>query len=97
MLLRTSGARAPWYLAAFLALMPNVRADDVLSTSGFSECGNGTQDVSVQQFQLSFDRATKTLDFTVAGSSEVSQNVSAQVNVTAFGSVVYTKSFNPCE
>lgn len=48
---------------------------DVLSTSGFSECGNGVQDVTVSQFELSFDRATKELTFTVAGNSKVSENV----------------------
>jgi len=96
MLLRTSRSRAPLYLA-FLATISNVLAADVLSTSGFTQCGNGTQDVSVQQFQLTFDRNTQNLDFAVAGESKVSQNVTAQINVTALGNVVYTKSFNPCE
>jgi len=48
---------------------------DVLSTSGFSECGNGVQDVTVSHFELSFDRATKLLTFAVAGNSKVSENV----------------------
>jgi hypothetical protein len=50
-------------------------AADILSTSGFTECGNGPQDVTVSDFQLSFDRSTKELDFAVAGESKVSQNV----------------------
>jgi hypothetical protein len=61
--------------AAAIGLLSMAGAADVLSTSGFTECGNGPQDVTVSQFQLSFDRATKELDFAVAGESKVSQNV----------------------
>jgi spore coat protein U-like protein len=96
MLPRTSGAGTPLCLA-FLVWLKVVSAADVLSTSGFTDCGTGVQDVSVQQFHLAFDRSTKNLDFAVAGTSNVSQNVTAQINVTALGNLVYTKSFNPCE
>jgi len=92
-----------------LGFLAAVEAADVLSTSGFQECGNGTQAITVSQFELSFDRSTKELVFAVAGKSLVSQNVTgmaphccstdhpATINVTALGQVRYTNSFNPCE
>lgn len=60
---------------AALGLISTVSAVDVLSTSGFQDCGSGQQDVTVSQFHLSFDRNTKELDFIVAGNSKISQNV----------------------
>lgn len=58
-----------------LGFLAAVEAADILSTSGFQVCGNGTQDITVSQFELSFDRSTKELVFVVAGNSQVSQNV----------------------
>jgi hypothetical protein len=58
-----------------LGLITTVSAADILSTSGFQDCGNGEQDITVSQFHLSFDRNTKELDFIVAGNSKISQNV----------------------
>jgi hypothetical protein len=67
-----------WFSA--LALAGLAAGADVLSTSGFSECGNGAQDVTVSQFELSFDRDTKQLIFAVAGFSKVSENVTGTKN-----------------
>ena len=66
--------RASFWLGA-LGLIGLAAGADVLSTSGFSECGNGVQDVTVSHFELSFDRATKQLTFAVVGNSKVSENV----------------------
>ena len=60
---------------AVFGLITAVSAADILSTSGFQDCGNGEQDVSVSEFHLSFDKDTKELDFIVAGNSKISQNV----------------------
>ena len=60
---------------AALGLISTVSAVDILSTSGFQDCGNGQQDVTVSQFRLSFNKDTKELDFIVAGDSKISQNV----------------------
>jgi len=68
------GMDAPKILALFGCLAA-VGATDVLSTSGFQECGNGVQDVNVTQFRLSFDRESHELVFAVAGESKVSENV----------------------
>ena len=96
-----------WLVA--LGLLTAVEAADILSSSGFQVCGNGTQDITVTQFELSFDRSTNELVFAVAGNSQISQNVtgfrsslfsdllSATINVTALGQVRYSNSFNPCK
>lgn len=65
-------------LIAALGSLIGVTASDVLSTSGFQDCGSGVEEISVSQFHLSFDRITKELDFTVAGVSKVSQNVTGR-------------------
>jgi hypothetical protein len=66
--------RGVMWLAA-LGLITSASATDILASSGFQNCGNGTQDVSVSQFQLSFDRSTNELVFAVAGTSRVSEKV----------------------
>jgi hypothetical protein len=60
---------------AALGMLSIATATDILSTDGFQDCGTGVQDVTVTQFQLSFDRTTNELVFAVAGDSLVSQNV----------------------
>jgi len=62
-------------------LLSAVRAVDVLSTSGFQTCGNGTQDITVSQFKLSFDRSSNELIFAVAGNSLKSQNVVGSIQL----------------
>ena len=62
-------------IGVVLGFLSIVSATDVLTSSGFQECGNGTQDVSVSQFELSFDRSTSVLVFDVAGESLTAQNV----------------------
>jgi len=66
-----------WVYAAVISLgvVSGVRAIDVLSTTGFATCGNGTQDISVSEFDMSFDRTNNELNFAVAGDSLISQNV----------------------
>jgi hypothetical protein len=63
---------------AALGFLITVSATDVLSSSGFQTCGNGTQDVTVSNFQISFDRSTNELTFDVAGDSKVSQDVTGK-------------------
>jgi hypothetical protein len=61
--------------AAAGLLVTTVGAADILSSSGFQNCGNGTQDITVSQFELNFDRSSNVLTFAVAGNSKSSQNV----------------------
>jgi hypothetical protein len=71
--------RVSQYFIAFGVI--STVAADTLSTNGFTECGNGPQDVSVSQFQINFDRTTKEIVFAVAGTSKLSQNITGKVPV----------------
>jgi hypothetical protein len=77
-------------------LAGGVLGADILETSGFSSC-NANADVSVQKVDIKYNNEDKTVSFDVAGSSNKVQNVTAVLEVTAYGQTVYSNSFNPCE
>lgn len=82
-------------LLLFGTLPLGVLGSDVLQTNGFSTC-QANSDIQVNKLNISFNRATKKIDFDVAGTSQKSQNVTASMTVTAYGKQVYQKDFNPC-
>ena len=69
---------------------------DILRTNGFSTCLDN-KDVKVERVDIQYDRTTKVLTFDVAGSSARTQNVTASLDVTAYGQAVYQRDFNPCD
>ncbi|KAJ6445961.1 phospholipid-translocating P-type ATPase, flippase [Purpureocillium lavendulum] len=71
-------------------------AGQILKTDGFSDCGSDST-IKVDKIDISYDNSNKTVIFDVAGSSTKEQNVTAVLNVTAYGNQVYTNSFNPCD
>jgi hypothetical protein len=73
-----------------------VLGTDILQTIGFNNCGNGST-VSVQKVDIRYNNDNKTVTFDVAGSSSRTQNVTAVLNVTAYGQQIYSNSFNPCD
>lgn len=81
---------------AAAALTKGVFAADVLSTSGFTNCETDSS-IRVNNVDISYDKTSMTVTFDVSGTSSVEQNVTAQLNVTAYGYSVYSSSFNPCE
>ncbi|KAI7465619.1 hypothetical protein KC364_g8125 [Hortaea werneckii] len=89
---------SPWLLsAAILSMLPvSVLGADVLSTTGYSLCMNNGS-VSVDKLDVTYNKNTRIINFDVAGTSEVEQNVTAKLIVTAYGKTVYTKTFDPCE
>ena len=68
---------------------------DILRTNGFSTCFDG-KDIKVERVDIQYDRTTKLLTFDVAGSSARTQNVTASLEVSAYGQEVYQKNFDPC-
>lgn len=70
-------------------------ASSILKTSGFANCGSKA-DVQVQTVEIEYDNDNQTVTFDVAGSSTKVQNVTAMINVTAYGVQVYSNTFNPC-
>jgi hypothetical protein len=89
-----------WHLhksgVAVLALLSGALGSDILSTNGFSDCGDSAT-ITVNNLDLQFDRSTNLLTFDVSGSSSKSQAVTATLTVTAYGVQVYQKSFDPCD
>ncbi|PQE27125.1 transient receptor potential ion channel protein [Rutstroemia sp. NJR-2017a WRK4] len=77
-------------------LPARVLADQILRTTSFSSCLDQSN-IVVQKMDISYDNDAKTVTFNVAGTSNLSQNVTAQLNVTAYGLSVYQNSFNPCD
>lgn len=77
-------------------LASRVLALDVLETVGFSSC-NKNATVSVQKADIRYNNDNKTVSFDVAGSSSKVQNVTAILNVTAYGQNIYSNSFDPCD
>lgn len=76
-------------------LSSSAYAADVLATNGFQSClNNGT--IKVQKMNVKFDHSTNRVNFDVAGTSEKEQNVTAHLEVFAYGHTVYTKDFDPC-
>ncbi|KAI1295832.1 TRP-domain-containing protein [Xylaria venustula] len=72
-----------------------VLGDDVLVTSGFNNCNNNSS-ITVDNVDIKYNNADKTVTFNVAGTSAKQQNVTAKLTVTAFGQDVYSNQFNPC-
>ncbi|RSL85242.1 hypothetical protein BHE90_009487 [Fusarium euwallaceae] len=83
-------------VATAAALVTGVLGDNVLKTSGFSDCGT-VPDITVERLNLSYDNDKQEVTFDVAGTSKTKRNVSAYLEVTAYGRQVYQNSFNPCE
>ncbi|TEA15198.1 Flavin carrier protein 2 [Colletotrichum sidae] len=71
-------------------------ADSILKTSSFTTCGNDSA-ITVQKIDIQYNNDDKTVTFDVAGTSAKSQNVTAVLDVSAYGTAIYSNSFNPCD
>lgn len=84
-----------WALLGLGAVLPQALAADTLSTSGFNLCMQDS-DIKVQTLDVTYTKSTKLVVFDVAGTNSKEQNVTATLTVTAYGSQIYTKTFDPC-
>ena len=71
-------------------------AANTLSSSGLTNC-EPDADIKVNKANIQFDRDSGYIDFDVSGTSKKPQNVTASLVVTAYGSQVYSNSFDPCD
>ncbi|KAK1991464.1 TRP-domain-containing protein [Colletotrichum falcatum] len=83
-------------LALATALATGTLADSILKTTSFTTCGNDTA-ITVQRVDIVYNNDDKTVTFDVAGTSAKSQNVTATLDVSAYGNDIYSNTFNPCE
>lgn len=94
---RSTSRWSLWSTLAFAAtLATGVVAEDVLKTVSFRACGDNT-DITVNRADISFNANTKVISFDVSGFSARSQNVSAVLQVSAYGNDIFENEFNPCD
>jgi ML-like domain len=84
------------FLLTFGTLPARVLGAQILQTSGFSTCLDNSN-LTVNTVDIQYNNDNKTVSFNVAGSSSITVNVTATLNVTAYGSSVYSNNFNPCD
>jgi TRP (transient receptor potential)-like protein len=84
-------------LLLFSSLPARVLGGDVLQTNGFTSCDGSNAAITVQNVNITYNKATQLVDFNVAGTSNEVQNVTATMTVTAYGQQIYQKSFDPCD
>ena len=87
----------PLLAVTLLGILPRYASADnnILATSGFEDCLDNPT-IKVQKFNVQFDRNTNMVDFDVAGNSQEIQNVTASMQITAYGKQIYENSFDPC-
>ncbi|KAG4028273.1 hypothetical protein MFRU_023g01080 [Monilinia fructicola] len=96
MMLRPISTLSTFSLFLFGTLPGRVLAAQTLTTTGYTSC-LADSTITVQKMAVTYDNDAKTVTFDVAGSSSKSQNVTAKVDVTAYGISVYSNTFNPCD
>ncbi|THV52368.1 hypothetical protein BGAL_0081g00190 [Botrytis galanthina] len=96
MMLRPISTLSTLSLVLIGTLPGRVLAAQTLTTTGYTSC-LADSNISVQKMAVTYDNDAKIVTFDVAGSSTKSQNVTAEINVTAYGISVYSKIFNPCD
>lgn len=77
-------------------LASGVMGEDILKTSGFMNCADEST-IKVDRVNIRYNNDNKTVMFDIAGSSSKDQNVSAWLDVKAYGNSIYENSFNPCD
>jgi hypothetical protein len=93
---RFASAWAVLRLAAAVTLLATgTAADNILETSGFTICKDNN-DLKVQKVDLKYNSSNKTIIFDVAGSSASEQNVTAVLEVKAYGNDIYSQKVDPC-
>jgi len=82
---------------AGLALAHTALGGTVLYTVGsLGNCLPGSA-VTVEALQINFDYGSRTIDFTIAGTSTETLNVTAYLNLLVYGKDISATPLNPCE
>ncbi|KAK9474076.1 uncharacterized protein V1510DRAFT_374352 [Dipodascopsis tothii] len=82
---------------AAVALMAGAAAaSNVISTGTYYSCSDSDY-LDVSEFYLSYDKTSQNVTFNIAGTTTESLNVTATLEVTAYGKQVFSYSFDPCD
>ncbi|KAM0440083.1 hypothetical protein ACHAQK_005880 [Fusarium lateritium] len=85
-----------WKVAVTAAtLVTGVLGDSILKTSGVSDCGS-EPGIRIEKLDISYDNDKQLVTFDVSGTSDKQRNVSAILEVNAYGRKVYENSIDPC-
>lgn len=85
-----------WKVAMTAAtFVTGVLGDSILKTSGVSDCGS-EPGITIQKLDIQYDNDKQLVTFDVSGTSDQERNVSAILEVNAYGRKVYENSINPC-
>lgn len=76
--------------------MTGVMGDQILTTTGYVDCGS-LPSITISELSMTYDNDAQTITFDIEGTSTNSQNVTATLDVTAYGISAFTNTFNPCD
>ena len=86
-----------WSVAAGLAmLVGRVAGEDILQTVGFTNCGSNST-IEVSAVDIQYKSEAKEISFDIRGVSGSTQNVTAILQVTAYGNDIFSQEFDPCD
>lgn len=69
---------------------------NILKTAGFTNCEESPS-IVVNVANVEYNADAETITYEVSGTSTEEQKVMASLNVTAYGILVYSKNFDPCD
>ena len=82
-------------LAALLALLPFSSAERLIESKSLNPC-QANSSFSATLFNVAFTPDNKTLSFTIIGVSAISGNVTASLEVIAYGYTAMRQNLDPC-
>jgi hypothetical protein len=85
-----------YLLAGLVALAPSVSAIKMLESSSLNPCMENSK-FSATLFNVRFTPDNQTLFFNINGVSAIAGNVTAELDVIAYGLNLYKKKINPCD
>ncbi|KAL6873066.1 TRP domain-containing protein [Trichoderma novae-zelandiae] len=77
-------------------LMTGVLGEQMLTTTGFIDCGS-MPSITINQLSMTYDNDAQVITFDIEGTSAQSENVTATLDVTAYGISAFSNTFNPCD
>lgn len=81
---------------AVVSLVRTAVGQNVLETNGFTTCVDDST-ITVDRANIRYYNENQTVIFDVAGSNARDQNVTVELEVTAYGNSLFTQKFNPCD
>lgn len=85
------------FLIALWTFTVKVLCTEVLQTSSFSNCNGNVSVITIQKVDIEYNNDDQTVVYDVAGTSSESINVTAILDVSAYGISIYSHNFNPCD